>query len=214
MLASPVLPAAGLGASAVPIPGRSTRSIAGAAGPEEELWRGTPSAKALLGAILGTLLIVTLVPLLAYFVYPLVVGAITGLGRDASGAVARNRGTLDTVMLLLVIAIVAARVLRLAWRLAVLKSHRYRVTNQRIIAETGVFSKRIEEIDMRLIDDFQLQQNFLERILRIGDITILSSDRTAAQLVLRGLPRPRELRELIRNSAYGATRGQLFTRET
>jgi uncharacterized membrane protein YdbT with pleckstrin-like domain len=193
---------------------RPTRGIAGAPGPEEQLWEGNPSAKAMLGAILGTVLVAALVPLAVYFLYPLALGLLGGVSRDADVGIARNRGTIDTVVWLAVLVVVIIRLVRLGWRLAVLKSNHYRVTNQRIIAETGVFSKRIEEIDMRLIDDFQLEQNFLERVLGIGDITILSSDRTAAQLVLLGLPRPRELRELIRSSAYGATRGQLFTRET
>jgi membrane protein YdbS with pleckstrin-like domain len=192
----------------------SARALPGAPLPEEELWQGNPSAKALLGAILGTSLVVVLVPLAVYFGYPLVLGLLGGLSPDLARGIARHRTTIATAVELAVVVVVGVRVLRFAWRLAVLKSNHYRVTNQRILVESGVFSKRIEEIDMRLVDDFQLRQSFLERLLGIGDITILSSDRTAAQLVLLGLSSPRELRELIRSSAYGATRGQLFTRET
>jgi uncharacterized membrane protein YdbT with pleckstrin-like domain len=188
--------------------------LAGAVGPEEELWHGRPSARAMLGSLLLTLLVAIALPVAIYFLYAPVLRLFAGFDAAISRAIVRNRSLIEGAVVLLAVLLVGARVARTAWHLAVLKSHRYRVTNQRILVESGVFSKRIEEIDMRLIDDFQLVQSFFERVLGIGDITILSSDRTAAQLVLRGLPGPRELRELIRTSAYGATRGQLFTRET
>jgi hypothetical protein len=54
----------------------------------------------------------------------------------------------------------------------------------------------------------------VERLLGIGSITVVSADRTTARVRLVGLEKPRDLRELIRTSAYQATKGQLFTRET
>ena len=39
-------------------------------------------------------------------------------------------------------------------------------------------------------------------------------DNPTGTIRLFGLEKPRELRELIRSSAYQATRGQLFTRST
>ena len=205
-------PGAGVGGGTGVAP--AARGIAGAVGPEEELWRGNPSAKALLGAILSAGLVTLLVPLAVYFAYPFLLGLVAGFGPDVRRLLSRHEDLVRLVVLLLVAAVVGLKIVRLLWRIAVLKSHHYRLTNQRITVETGVLSRRIEEIDMRLVEDFQLRQSLLERLLRIGDITIISSDRTAGRLVLLGLPDPRDLRELIRTSAYQATRGQLFTRET
>jgi uncharacterized membrane protein YdbT with pleckstrin-like domain len=97
---------------------------------------------------------------------------------------------------------------------AVLKSHHYRITDQRILIESGVLSRQIEEIDMRNVEDLVYRQSVVERVLGVGDITIISADRTTARMRLVGLEKPRELRELIRTTAYQATRGQLFTRQT
>lgn len=128
--------------------------------------------------------------------------------------IARNEGTIRLVVIAAVAVLVGLRLARLSWRVAVLKSHHYRITNQRIVIESGVFSRQIEEIDMRTVEDLMFRQSLMERLLGIGDVTVVSADKTVARARLVGLERPRELRELIRTSAYQATRGQLFTRQT
>jgi uncharacterized membrane protein YdbT with pleckstrin-like domain len=188
--------------------------LSGAPGPEEELWSGNPSAKAMLGSILAATISVVVVLAVALLGYRPLLSFITGFSADAARFIRHNGDLVGWVAIAVVALLVVSRLGRLAWRLAVLKSHHYRITNQRITVESGVFSKRIEEIDMRTVEDFQLVQRFIERILAIGDITVVSSDRTTARLTLIGLPDPRQMRELIRTSAYQATRGQLFTRAT
>src|SRR5687768_11467982 len=113
--------------------GRGTRSIAGAPGPEEELWKGNPSAKALLGSMLGTLLVVIALPAAAWILTPLVVGLVGGITGEGPNAMARSRGTIETTIYVLVAGLVLYRLARFVWKLVVLKSHHYRVTNQRII---------------------------------------------------------------------------------
>jgi hypothetical protein len=188
--------------------------LSGAPGPEEELWRGTPSAKAMLGSIMAAVIAVVLVLAVALLGYRPLLGFIAGLSGEGASFIRHNGDVIGWVTIGVVALLIASRLGRLAWRLAVLKSHHYRITNQRITIESGVFSKRIEEIDMRTVEDFQLVQSFIERVLAIGDITVISSDRTTSRLTLIGLPDPRQMRELIRTSAYQATRGQLFTRQT
>jgi membrane protein YdbS with pleckstrin-like domain len=183
-------------------------------GGERELWQGRPSAKALVGTIVTAALFTTAVIVAVYLAHgpllDLVAESSPQLGRD----LARNRDTVWLVAVGLVVLLVGARLLKLAWRVAVLKSHHYRITSQRMVIESGVFSRNIEEIDMRTVEDLAFQQSMFERMLGIGDITVISSDRTNAQTRLVGLARPRELRELLRNSAYQATNRQLFTRQT
>ena len=45
-------------------------------------------------------------------------------------------------------------------------------------------------------------------------VSIVTSDPSNARVRLVGVPDPRQVRELVRNAAYQATRGQLFTRST
>ena len=118
------------------------------------------------------------------------------------------------MIVLAVVVAILSRVARLGWRMLALRGNRYTVSNQRIRVERGVFSKTLTEIDVRTIDDITFRQSLFERIFGVGEIAIVSSDPQNARVSLVGVPDPRTVRELIRNSAYQATRGQLFTRST
>jgi membrane protein YdbS with pleckstrin-like domain len=181
---------------------------------ERTLWEGKPSAKALLGAILGATLFALVVGGGVLLLYDPALDLLSGLSRDVRRFIDRNVDGLHIATLAFVITVVGLRLGRLAWRLAVLKSHHYRITNQRLVIESGVLAKQIEEIDMRTVADLEFRQGLVERLLGVGTVTVVSSDRTTDRVRLVGLERPRELRELIRTSAYQATHGQLFTRQT
>jgi hypothetical protein len=187
---------------------------AGAIGPEQPLWSGRPSLKALLGSILVALVAVGLLLAVALLGRGPALAFLGGLGPEIVRFLRHNADVIDWVIIGVVAVLVGSRLGRLGWRLAELKSRHYRITNQRITVESGVLAKRIDEIDMRSIEDLQLVQSLTERVLGIGDITVVSSDRTTPRLTLIGLPDPRALRELIRGAAYQATGGQLFTRQT
>jgi len=189
----------------------------GRAGPpanEEILWEGSPSLKAMAVSMVATALFAIVVPLVVYLAYTPAVDFLTHASRDTAGLVAEHEDSARTVIILCVIAVVAARLARLGWRTLVLRSHRYGISNQRIMVESGVFSKTLAELDVRTIDDITFHQTLVERMLGIGQIAILSSEPSTPRVRLVGVPDPRAVRELVRNSAYQATRGQLFTRST
>jgi membrane protein YdbS with pleckstrin-like domain len=187
---------------------------AGDGAEERELWQGTPSAKAMLRTIVTAGLFSLGLPLVAYLGYRPTLRLLSGVSPDVARPLASHAPEVRLAVLIAVLALVVARLGRLAWRLAVLKSHRYRVTNQRMVIESGVLSRRIDELDMRTVEDLEFQQSVVERLLGIGDITVVSSDRNNARTRLVGVARPRELRELIRSTVYQATHRQLFTRQT
>jgi membrane protein YdbS with pleckstrin-like domain len=186
----------------------------GAPGPELMLWQGHPSAKALLGAILKAVLFSAVVLGGTVVLYNPALSLLAGLSQTADRFVAENDSGLKLAAVAFVVTVVGVRLAGLGWRLLVLKSHHYRITNQRIVIESGIVAKQIEEIDMRTVADIEYRQGVVDRLLGIGTVTVVSSDRSAGRKPLVGLSRPRDVRELVRNSAYKATRGQLFTRET
>ncbi len=63
----------------------------------------------------------------------------------------------------------------------------YRITERRIVVEKGIFTKRREEIQLYRIRDITLKRNLLERMLKIGDITVLSTDTTSPSYLLRNI---------------------------
>lgn len=181
---------------------------------ETVVWEGIPSLRAMLADITSTLLGAVILSVAAVWLFAPALSLFASIGREQARFVAANRPDIKLAVTVLVVLVVAFKVAKLAWRIAVLRSHHYRVSNQRIVIETGVLSKRIDEVDMRGVEDIEFRQQFLQRLLGIGEIAIVAADKEMGRFRLLGVEKPREVRELIRANAFQATRGQLFTRST
>lgn len=76
----------------------------------------------------------------------------------------------------------------------------YEVTSQRIRVIKGLFGNTIDEVELVRIRDTRVKQHLGERVLDVGDITIISNDASNPELVLNNVKNPMEVRELIRNA--------------
>ena len=74
----------------------------------------------------------------------------------------------------------------------------YVLTNQRLIVITGIFSKKVDEIELFRITDSLTDQSFIDMWADIGDITVNSSDFTG-QVIMRKIPNPYYIRDTLRN---------------
>jgi uncharacterized membrane protein YdbT with pleckstrin-like domain len=128
--------------------------------------------------------------------------------------VAENADTIQWAIVAILVLALVPPVIELLTAIARIKSTHYKVTNQRILLERGIFSKSLEEIDTRSVDDTEFHQTFLERLFGIGEVWIVSTDKVAPKEVLHGIRDPRKTRELIRTTAYQASQRQLYTRST
>ena len=169
---------------------------------EEELWRGTPSPILLIGQIAAIVLVLVAIPFLAYFF------ASTVANDPEKAGNIRTAGWVITAILVAIQLVV----LLVAW--AKLRTTTYLVTTQRVIIEHGILSKTVNEIDLRYVDDSQFYQGLTDRILGIGNVTILSSDTSTPTYMLRSVRDPRAVREIIRSHAYQVSQRQVFTRVT
>ncbi len=168
---------------------------------EETIWHGSPSWTLLTGRIVGLVGCAIGIPLLTYLIAPAsddpeARGDLVAIGWIAT----------SVAVLVFAIAIVAG--------LIKLRSTKYTVTNQRLLIETGLISKRLDEIDMRLVDDSRFDQGVMHRILGIGNVTVISSDKNTPVYVLQGVTDPRAVREVIRSHSYQASQRQVFMRPT
>jgi membrane protein YdbS with pleckstrin-like domain len=64
---------------------------------------------------------------------------------------------------------------------------RYRITSQRVIVETGVFGKRVDQLDLYRIVDFVVERSFGQRVMGTGTITIDSMDKTTPVTRIEGI---------------------------
>ncbi|HWS70863.1 MAG TPA: PH domain-containing protein, partial [Thermoanaerobaculia bacterium] len=127
---------------------------------EETLWRGTPSTIVLLGHLFWIALVLIVIPLLARFF------------ADTEPNAIRNGWGIAIVVALLL----AIRLLFAYFRIV---STIYTVTNQRVMIERGLLTKSLSEIDLRYIDDSNFSQGAVERLLGIGQVTLISSDKSS-----------------------------------
>jgi membrane protein YdbS with pleckstrin-like domain len=164
----------------------SARPAAANQPPEQELWAGSYSAKAMAGPAIGAALL-TVVAIIAVVV----------------------AGGQPAVWLVLGIGALiawAALGLSVLWnRLTV----SYRLTSYRLFHEKGLLNRTRDRIEVIDIDDVTLTQGLIERMFNVGTIHILSSDESLknenvpardGKLAMPGIEDARAVADLIDNT--------------
>lgn len=130
--------------------------------PEENLWSGGYSPKAMVGTwiLMGVVSLVLLI-------LPFVVPQLTFV-----------------VALLLILAIWVIGGVRYAWRR--LGVH-YQLTTQRFIHQTGILTRQTDRIEVIDIDDVSFTQGPIQRMFSVGTIVLTGSDRTHPTLSMLGI---------------------------
>jgi uncharacterized membrane protein YdbT with pleckstrin-like domain len=75
----------------------------------------------------------------------------------------------------------------------------YELTSQRLIHKVGIFSQTTNRIEVIDVDDVSFHQSFIERLLGVGTIRILSSDTSDPMLVIRGIDDVKRISNMIDN---------------
>lgn len=63
----------------------------------------------------------------------------------------------------------------------------YRITNERIVVESGVLSKRTEQVDLYRITDYVVERPIGQRLLGTGNLLLEAMDRTTPHLHITGI---------------------------
>jgi uncharacterized membrane protein YdbT with pleckstrin-like domain len=101
------------------------------------------------------------------------------------------------------------------WAVVARSSIEYRVHSESIEMESGVVSRRIDNLQLFRVRDLNLNQSLFGRLVGVGDVTVTSTDQSTPRLVLQGIDDPRavyeKLRELV--AASQATRRTMIVEE-
>lgn len=65
---------------------------------------------------------------------------------------------------------------------------RYRITTQRVVFEKGLFSKRMDQIDLYRILDYVVERPFGQRLLGTGNLLLKTSDATTPEIRIQAIP--------------------------
>lgn len=143
--------------------------------PENDLWKGGFSPKAMIG-------------------YWLLAAVVT--------VVAVVVGIVFSNAVVWIVGIALAGTLWLAFALYLLYQRLgvdYQLTTQRLIQRTGILTRVTNRVEVIDIDDVQFTQNIVERFLGVGTIRILSSDISDPKLVMIGIDDVKNVADTIDN---------------
>ncbi len=81
---------------------------------------------------------------------------------------------------------------------------RFRLSEDRLFCEKGLFNLREDEVLLYRVRDLQLNISIGQRIFGVGTICVISSDKSIPHLDLENVKNPREVKELIHRSVEAA----------
>jgi uncharacterized membrane protein YdbT with pleckstrin-like domain len=140
--------------------------------PEEELWSGGYSGKAMFGSFVGAILGSIALVILSLITPP--PGFLICLA-------------VMTVLWGWVLGILLIRRLNIS----------YRLTSQRFFHQTGILTRTTNRIEVIEMDDVTYTQTFFERFFGVGTIKITSSDSTHPLLIMTGIADVQRVAEVI-----------------
>ena len=155
-------------------PGRGLRR-GGKDAPEEVLWEGNYSSKAM--------------------VTMWIIGAVISIAL-AIGAILWSGGLGVWWWLPWAAIVIFWLLLFLRLWLVRLGVH-YKLTTQRFIHEKGILRRSTNRIEVIDIDDVSFEQGIIDRMLGVGRIQIISSDRSSPDLWLEGIDPVKDVANLI-----------------
>jgi membrane protein YdbS with pleckstrin-like domain len=82
----------------------------------------------------------------------------------------------------------------------------YAVSADRIEYSTGVFSHRIDNLDMFRVVDIKLRRSVFDRIVGVGTVTLTTTDKSHPEFVFEKVRNSRELYDIIKKASLSADR--------
>ena len=76
----------------------------------------------------------------------------------------------------------------------------YELTNERIKLKTGILNQEIDECELYRIRDYKIVKPFFQRIFGLGNIELITSDRSNLRINLNGIKDPENLYNIIRDN--------------
>jgi len=132
--------------------------------PEEELWRGGYSSKAMLGAWVAS--------------------GLVDVGLLVAGVFWVRQAAYWLILLVAMLLPWLYNFVVLCYRRM---NVRYMLTTQRFVHESGVLRRVTDRVEVLDMDDITFEQGILERPVGVGTIRIVSSDRSHPELSLPGI---------------------------
>jgi Bacterial PH domain len=77
------------------------------------------------------------------------------------------------------------------------RNYEYRLTSRRLFLTTGIFQRRVDQVELVRIKDLFLRQTLVGSWLDLGTVIMISSEQTLPKAVLLGIEEPQRVRDLL-----------------
>jgi uncharacterized membrane protein YdbT with pleckstrin-like domain len=84
------------------------------------------------------------------------------------------------------------------------RSRRWKLTSRRIEIESGLFSKRVDTIELWRVRDVEFYQSLFDRMSGVSNINVTAHDGSIPTLDIRGLPADRSIYDRLMNAVMQA----------
>jgi uncharacterized membrane protein YdbT with pleckstrin-like domain len=84
------------------------------------------------------------------------------------------------------------------YKFIIIRSVKYRITDQRVVCSTGIFSKKTDAIELYRVKDLEVYQPFWMRLFKYGNLTLITHDTSHPNFTVKAIPRPLELYDRLR----------------
>lgn len=105
-------------------------------------------------------------------------------GSDDEQVLFEGRPALVPSVMTLILAIITLG-LYLLYRYFKVLGTNYRITSRRLVVETGVLSKKLEQVDLYRVTDYSVERPFAQRLLGTGNLILETVDRTTSSVQVR-----------------------------
>jgi len=169
---------------------------------DEILFEGSPSLWGLAGTFAAAALLIAVGVFLTAF--PLGVQVqklISQVNEQAALWIDRAAGWLG-------LAVIIVTLLRAGYKATELKRIRYEVTAERIEFSRGIFSRKIDNIDMFRVVDIRLHRSLLDCVTGVGSVSLETNDETDPTFDFEKIAGPKVLYDIIKKASLQADRRQ------
>lgn len=84
------------------------------------------------------------------------------------------------------------------WKWLEVKNTKYEITTQRLKTESGIFNKKLNDLELYRVQDYSVDEPFFLRLFGLCNITLETSDFTDPRITLLAISKNEQLNEKIR----------------
>lgn len=172
-----------------------------ARGPETALLSTRPSLWGLAGLYVGAVLLVVL----AIMIWQYPVGDLAARLMPQLAAwsdrINRYAGYAGLALILLTLG-------NCVIRTAQLKSIHYEISTERVEYARGIFSRKIDNLDMFRVTDLKLHRSLLDCLTGVGTVTLFTKDESDPVFEFEKVARPKDLYDVLKRASLEADRKQ------